>query len=519
MQNQVTLDADRNRFASPYERALLSLAMKDTSVLTEIRQKITSEYFLYEPNRLIFVSLCLLVDDPNIKTIDLDSLFVECENRGLGSYGIGLDYLMLLAQLDNDRNNLPYYVSKVTNAYKKYTLSSELKNSLALLDKNSQDDETTLTGDDLINKTTASLTKLNLNRNSDLEDAVDMSERVEQYVLEMAAGETDIKGIRTGFVSLDYAINGLVPGTLTVIAGKAKAGKSAILLNMVDQIAIESEDPKPILIISTEMYTDEDISRLIAMRAQVAERRISNGRAYHDPEEKEFIDAAVYQIKNAKIYHKYMPDFNADEVANLITYFKFKYNIGLAVFDYIKMETISSDSILERRREDQILGDITNALKMCAGKLSIPVVTACQINNRSDLIADSDRIVRFCNTLVEFRAKSPEEIQAQQPIEKYGTHWFVITYTRGGGNRKIPLIFYKPCVKIIEAEKFITEEIAEIIDPAMLLTSPREVAKAQNDKLKEIYESAEDQASAVDVLVSMGNDTLILDSDKEDDLF
>ena len=268
-------------------------------------------------------------------------------------------------------------------------------------------------------------------------------------------------------------------------------------MNIADYVAIESTDPKPVLVISTEMYSDEDISRLIAMRAQVKERRVFTGQAYNDPEEKILIEAALHQIKEAKIFHRYLPNFNADSICNLINYFKLKYDIGLAIFDYIKLETVRSDGILERRREDQILGDITNALKMSAGILNIPVISACQINNRSDLVADSDRIVRYCNTLIEFKSKSPEELEVQSPVEEYGTHWLHVTYCRSGSNKKIPIAFYKPCSKILEAKKFQSEETEE---DSSLLVSPRETERRRTEKFREVYKPVEGGTTALDLL-------------------
>jgi replicative DNA helicase len=489
-----------NRFLSPYERGLLSLAIKDLTILTELRQKITAEYFLYEPHKVIYTCICLLADDPAIKTVDLDTLYIECESAGIKNYGVSLDYLVLLSQLGSDKSNFEFYLAKVTNAYKKYALYLQLQDAISLVEKNSTDEKEEADADSLVNKVNADLLNLSISKNKE-EEVIDFSEIVDKYVAERRENKGEILGLSTGIKSLDVKINGLVSGTVTVIAGKAKEGKSTLMLNIADYVAIESKNPVPVLIASTEMWTKEDLARLISMRSQVPERHIITGQIFSNEEELQLVEAAVYQIKRAKIYHKYMPSFNADEISNLIGYCKFKYGIGLAIFDYIKMETTASTSTIASRREDQILGEITNALKMSAGKLGIPVLAACQINNRTDIVADSDRIVRYCNTLIEFRSKSKDELEQQVPIHEYGTHWLNITHTRGGGGGRIPVTFYKPCLKILEAQKYIEEGTSTPEHNIQGLTTPRAVEKTKSNKFEDLSKDLKQTDSMVKTLL------------------
>jgi replicative DNA helicase len=469
----------RFKYMSEYERPLLTVALKDPLRLAQLRHKITDDHFLFLPNKIIYKSLCMLTENPEIENVDLTTLHIECNKSGFESSGVGPQYLMLLDQGVADDGNFGFYLNKVEDAYRKYKLDVTLRQSLTKVEKNAKEGltDSEVTGKNLIDQTVASVTKLNLESSLD-EESISVAERALPYVEERASGENIIKGLPTGFSSLDKSLNGLLPGTLTVVGGRAKDGKSTMLMNIVEHLGVAAPDkdfdPVPILIISTEMYTDEDISRLIAINSYVEERKIANGLAWNDGNVRPVLESSLKNIRNAKIYHRYMPSFNAEEVCSLISYHRLRYGIELAVFDYIKMETKNASS---DKREDQILGDITNALKMSAGKLEIPVLTACQINTRSDRIADSDRIARYADAIVEFRPKDEDDLEVQQPVSQYGTHWITITFCRRGAKKRIPVSFYKPCLKMIEAEYFTEEEEARegSISLSDSLTTPNAV--------------------------------------------
>lgn len=476
------------KFLSEYERGLLNLAFKDKNILLELIQKITYNYFLYPPHRIIYTALCNLLNNPKVDKIEVSSLYIECESLGIKNYNIQPEYIYLITEGKFDVGNFDFYLSKVRNAYLKAALNDKLEEALLLVGKNAADSPNTPTGEALLELVNTELSNLyNFQGKSD--EAVKLADRVESFVLERSANPTDVVGIRTGIPSLDVAINGLMPGTLTLIAGRAKAGKSTAMMNIVDFVAIQGgistkEKPEiykthPVLVISTEMYTDEDLCRLLAMRSLVEERKIANGIAYNDPQTRKILEKAIQQVKNSEVYHVYMPQFNASKVTNLIEYYKLKYNIGLAVFDYIKMSTTGDEE--RDKKEYQVLGDITTALKNAAGKLKIPILSGCQVN-RNGRVADSDRLERYCNTLIEFRAKTLEELN-QQNFEKYGTHWLDVITTRGGGNIKIPIRFWKKCLKIEEAE-FFEEQDEESTSAIPELTTPRDWQKKRTDAFR-----------------------------------
>jgi replicative DNA helicase len=501
---------EANKYTSEYERGLLSLVIRNIDLLTDLQQKITADHFLYTPHKLIYTALCSLITNPTVKTIDLESLIIESNKLGYSSLGVNAEYIAILAQGGFDKENYEFFYKKINDAYIKFKLYNVAQHFVTLIDKNASDSDKHLTSDGLLSKINEEMSAITAFKGEEAA-GVEFGKIARDFVIKRAGNPVEVRGLRTGFPSLDNSLNGLMPGTLTIIAGIAKAGKSTVLANIADHVAIEAgieakekgePDPTvPVLFLSTEMSDEEDLARFIAIRTGEEERAISNGTAYNDPLLKKKIDKALEQLENSKIYHEYIPDFDAVKVCNLIYHYKVKYNIGLAIFDYIKLDTVSNSD----KREDQILGDLTTALKNTAGKLKIPTVAACQINSRTRRVADSDRLERYCNSLVEFWPKTLEELE-QQDFKKHGTHWLNVKRNRSGSNAKIPIRFFKKSLNLQEAEPFQSEEVEDDTTRA-LLTTPSEFERLKEEEFRvQSVTDVLDQKDAKDLEVFVGDD-------------
>jgi len=128
--------------------------------------------------------------------------------------------------------------------------------------------------------------------------------------------------------------------------------------------------------------------------------------------------------------------------------YSIKHNLGLIVFDYLKEPDASS---LERQRKEyQVLGDVTTALKNLAGELNIPAITAVQLNRDMD-IADSDRIARYGDIIMHWMGREKSEIE--ETGWEAGSHKLIIKDTRRGGKTNeagIGYHFFKQTLHIKE---------------------------------------------------------------------
>jgi len=466
-------------FISDKERAVLAHAFSNPENLSHILSQINSEFFLFAPHRIIFNAMASLL--PEVKRIDFNTLRLRCLEFGLNKEIADHDqYLQHVTCGNFEDSALDIHLQAVKDAYIKYRLYLMLGNSSRRVDENKHDGAQ-MDADALLNYISTEISSLDAFRGLD-DEIIDFSERARVFVNEQADLRTDVKGLRTGFDTLDTEINGLMNKTLTAVAARYKVGKSALLSNIADYVAYQSKQCS-VLVLSTEMSSDEDLSRVLAIRTLLPERSISNGTSWHEPKEKEKLEAAINQIENSpcRVYHKYIPSFTVESVIATATHERRKIkNLGLVIFDYIKSPT-NKDGLSKDSREYQLLGDLTTALKNFAGQEDIPVLTACQLNRENE-VADSDRISRYANNVVYLRYQTPKELKERGDFKTYGTHMLEIKTTRAGGSGKIPFRFWESCLKFEIAESF---DLIKDTNGQPRLTTPGEITDEMVTKWRE----------------------------------
>ncbi len=412
-----------NSFCLPLvERSLLSLSLNSQDAYYAIVAKIDAKDFLDITNSSLFIVLGSL-NTKGITKFDLPIVLDEAKRLGIDNEIGGLNYIRAISNMDIDVGNVDIYIRQLLNNSTKLKLHSVLRKHETNVMGVSND--TTENIDDMISSVEFDILNISSESKS-IEEPKQLGDGLEEYIEERLSNRTDVSGISSGFPILDKMIDGLIPGTLFVVAARMKEGKSALLTKMSLNVAIQQKIP--VLYVDTELTFDEWRTRALASISTVPERAIKHGNL--DASQLERIHKAISNIKQAKIFHHYMPGYSVDKLITLFNKYKLKENIGMAVFDYLKEP--DSSSIDRNRKEHQVLGDVTTQLKDLAGKLNIPVLTAVQLNRAGD-VADSDRVARYGDVITFWstRYKDNEEDKVEQ-FER-GTHKLVIRTTRRGG--------------------------------------------------------------------------------------
>jgi replicative DNA helicase len=117
-------------------------------------------------------------------------------------------------------------------------------------------------------------------------------------------------------------------------------------------------------------------------------------------------------------------------VAHRAKLLKLRYNLGLLIYDYIKVKEVGSKDV----KEHSELGNWTIFLKDLAGELDMPVLTFAQLSPYETRLADSDKINRYCSTVAYLLPKSPEEMSRDFGAEEGGTAMMFVDYNRNGNS-------------------------------------------------------------------------------------
>jgi replicative DNA helicase len=444
------------------EAAIIACVLKEPTNFFEVESKMGDGDFLTSHNRALWTVIKGLMRE-DLATLDASAILTQSSALKLDDKIGGYDYVNALFDKSVDPNNIEFYIKKVIDASTKFKIIKASSEIQELTDQNRILSSDTLDAETIVGHAQERFLQISVESNKGT-DAVDISEGLVELVEEAKASPTKVRGLETGFPLLDAAINGLEPGTLTVLGARPKAGKSATLMNMAKYMAYQTDHP--ILYLDTEMSTKEQQFRLLAILSGVPEKEIKNGTYTTNPEWDMAVDEALQIARSGKILHKYYPDFTAEGVSALTRKYKHQHGISCVIFDYIKLPDADLQQI-GKVKEYQALGYLCVALKNLAGQLEIPVLTAAQIGregaNKGRVtatdFADSDRILRYANTLLGLAPKTKDEMKkleeehGRDAAIAMGTHRLQILDTRAGGTNfgGIDMYFRKQILTMQEA--------------------------------------------------------------------
>jgi replicative DNA helicase len=201
---------------------------------------------------------------------------------------------------------------------------------------------------------------------------------------EAAKREDHLSGIPSGFTKLDRLTSGWQKSDLVIIAARPSMGKTAFVLSMARNIAVEHK--RPVAFFSLEMASVQLVNRLIVSETELPSDRIRNGRL----EEYEWkqLDYKIKSLVEAPIYIDDTPAISIFELRAKCRRLKVQHQIELVVVDYLQLMTGTGDSKGSREQE---VSTISRALKSMAKELNVPVIALSQLNRSVELRSGNKR--------------------------------------------------------------------------------------------------------------------------------
>ena len=181
--------------------------------------------------------------------------------------------------------------------------------------------------------------------------------------------------IKTGFTDLDNLIGGFVPGELVIVAGRAKMGKTSVLLNLARNISKTT----PTMFLSLEMSADLLLARLLSSIALVPQERLHSTDL--SQEEIVRIDLASRTMNDLKLDIQDDSFLTPGKLKTYLKQFSEKYpGKFVVIIDYIQLMR-SDNRITNRIYELQEILDL-----VCAELKLYPAacIAAAQLNRQAD---------------------------------------------------------------------------------------------------------------------------------------
>ena len=202
-----------------------------------------------------------------------------------------------------------------------------------------------------------------------LHDEVDRLEK-------LSTGEIEMTGTPAGFRDIDAITGGFQPGNLIIVAARPAMGKSALVANIAENVAVKNN--MPVAFFSLEMSEVELAQRFIACRARISGDKLRKGQVSQRDWPK--VVRACNELEEAPLWFDDSSDLGILDLRakarRLHAQEQDRGGLGLIILDY--MQLMRSDDHRANRVEQ--VGQISRGLKILARELEVPVVAISQLS-------------------------------------------------------------------------------------------------------------------------------------------
>ncbi|MBI4272919.1 replicative DNA helicase [Candidatus Uhrbacteria bacterium] len=355
------------------EQSLLGALLIDKDAIGRIADAITPLDFYKTSHTMIFEAMLDLFEkrDP----IDLLSLGNRLdEKKNLEAVG-GRSYLIGLAQIVPTSSNVVHYASII---HKKATLRRLQAAASEITELSYTDEDIEQVLDKAEERVFAVAQKLNKQVFTPLKTILgEAFERIDEIHKEKGK----LRGIPTGFSSLDNLLAGLQKSDLIVIAARPSVGKTSFALDIARKMSIQRK--ASVGIFSLEMSKEQLVDRLICSEAGVDLWKMRTGRLSDRGESDDFvrIGHAMNTLSEARMYIDDSASANILEIKAKARRLQSEHGLDCIILDYLQL--MEGKSKPEGRVQE--VAEITRGLKSIARELGIPVVALSQLSRAVEL--------------------------------------------------------------------------------------------------------------------------------------
>ena len=203
--------------------------------------------------------------------------------------------------------------------------------------------------------------------------------------IEAAANRTSgLSGLESGFHLLDKLTSGWQPSDLIIIAARPAMGKTAFVLSMAKNMAVNYNIP--VAVFSLEMSNLQLVNRMISNVCEIEGSKIKSGQL--STVEWEQLIARIKNLNGAPLYIDDTPSLSIFELQTKARRLVREHNVKFIIIDYLQLMNASGMRFGSREQEVSM---ISRSLKQLAKELNIPIVALSQLNRSVESRTDGKR--------------------------------------------------------------------------------------------------------------------------------
>lgn len=359
------------------EEAVLGAIMLEKDAVIAIMDIVSPVCFYKETHQIIYRSIIEL--SKNLQPIDLLTVTEELRKTNQLD-AVGGPYF--LAQLTNkvaSAAHVEFHARIITQKYIQRELiriSSEVQEKAF---------DNSLDVDDLIDFAESQLFDVamgNIKKETQKIDAV--IDQALKRIEELSNRPEGFSGVPSGFTRLDRITSGWQPSDLIIIAARPSMGKTAFVLSMTRNIAVEHK--KGVAIFSLEMSSLQLVNRMIVAETELSSEKIRNGNL--KKYEWEQLEIKLKQLVDAPIFIDDTPAISVFELRAKARRLKIQHDIKLLIVDYLQLMSGPPEAAGNREQE---VSTISRSLKAISKELDIPIIALSQLNRSVELRSGDKR--------------------------------------------------------------------------------------------------------------------------------
>lgn len=192
---------------------------------------------------------------------------------------------------------------------------------------------------------------------------------------------TGLSGLQTGYNDLDKMTSGWQNSDLIIIAARPAMGKTAFVLSMAKNMAVDYNIP--IAIFTLEMANVQLVKRLISNVADLEGEKIKSGQLSDD--EWDRLNERIRGVFSSPLYLDETPGLSITELRTKARRLVRERGVRMIMIDYLQLMNASGMKLGSREQE---VSTISRSLKALAKELDIPIIALSQLNRSTETRED-----------------------------------------------------------------------------------------------------------------------------------
>ena len=352
------------------EQAVLGSMLIDPRCVPDVIEQLRPEDFYIRQNREIYETIYSMFNFS--LTIDPVTVLENMRKNGVYDENVSRNYILQLMDTTPTAANVGEYVAII----KDKTLLRRIAETAG--DMTAMVQQGTDSGQDVLEAAEQRIYAIRQGRAArGLTPISAVLLDVYDRLNELAASDAAVPGLSTGLGDLDLAISGLNKSDLILLAARPGMGKTSFALNVALNVAKAVH--KTVAVFSLEMSREQLAMRLLSGESFVDNKKLVTGKLGEEAWTK--IAAASAALNQTQILIDDNPSLS---VADMNAKCRRVDNLGLVVIDYLQLMTSAGGPTRSGDNRQQIVSDISRALKIMAKELNVPVLCLSQLSRANE---------------------------------------------------------------------------------------------------------------------------------------